>query len=77
MLSASDLEDVSKDEPQLLVEMVNVARARAEQIGEDQRLAELKARSPSQILPLHAAPILLSPSPLPKPRAPLARDSPT
>jgi len=49
-LSAKDLEVVSKDYPQLLVEMVNVARARAEQIGEDRRLAELRKDVQADVL---------------------------
>ena len=35
VLNAEDLEVVSKDEPQLLVEIVNVARQRSAEIGED------------------------------------------
>ena len=41
LLTADDLEAVAQDEPQLLVEMVNVARQREAQIGEDQRLNDL------------------------------------
>ena len=41
VLTSDDLETVAQDEPQLLVEMVNVARQREAQIGEDQRLKDL------------------------------------
>ena len=50
VLSAEDLEEVSKDEPTLLDEMVHVARQRAEAIGEDQRLAELRGNMKTNML---------------------------
>ena len=50
LLSAEDLEEVSKDEPTLLDEMVHVARQRAEAIGEDQRLAELRGNMKTNML---------------------------